>query len=165
MKSTKDPNEFLICNLIKSTIQRVFIESTAGIIGLIIFARLLVGAEPGSTSFYGCLIIMVSVGFILGVVWSNALSFRLLESHPPSEIEYWREAFLAQGRLLRRAPYWYCGPLLLGATVFAFPTNSADIVPFLLVALIFLTVCAIVVWINRKVAYDLEQAGAQLATS
>ena len=54
------------------------------------------------------MIILVGTGFIAGVVWSNALSRRLLRSHAPSDPGFWREAFHAQAKMLRPVPFWYC---------------------------------------------------------
>lgn len=155
-------NEELIRNLIKGSIQRAIQESVAAIAVLIAFAALLQHSEIGSPRYYGCLIILVVTGFIVGVVWSYALSCQLLRSHPASDVGFWHEAFHAQAKLLRLAPLWYCAPICVGAIVFCAPTVPCDFLPFLIVAAIFATVFGGVAWLNRRAAVKIEEAGAQL---
>src|SRR5688572_7381429 len=101
-------NESLIRNLIKGSIHRAIQESVAAVFVLVAFAALLQHSAVGSPRYYGCLLILVGTGFIAGVVWSFALSYRMLRTHAASDTSFWREAFASQARLLRWVPMWYC---------------------------------------------------------
>ena len=57
---------------------------------LIAFGTILPGIAVGSVRYYGCLLILVGTGFIAGVVWSYALSYQLLRSHPASDAGFAR---------------------------------------------------------------------------
>ncbi|MBT4863625.1 MAG: hypothetical protein HON53_00705 [Planctomycetaceae bacterium] len=155
-------NEELIRNLIKGTIQRAITESVVAVFLLIGFVASLAQSEVGSPRYYGCLIILVAIGFIAGVVWSYALSYQLLRSHSASDVGFWREAFHAQAKLLRLAPLWYCAPLFAGGILFAAPTTTGDVVPYLIVAA-FAIVFAVIAWLNRTVAIKIDDAAAQLS--
>ncbi len=110
-------NDALVRGLIRGSIQRAIQESVAALIVLVFFGALLPGSAVGSSMYYGCLLILVGTGFVGGVVWSHALSYRLLRSHPADDAGFWREAFYTQARLLRLVPLWYCAPLGVGAIV------------------------------------------------
>ena len=103
-------NDAVIRKLIRGSIQRAIQESVAALIVLIAFGAILPRSAVGSARYYGCLLILVGTGFIAGVVWSYALSYRLLRSHPAGDAGFWREAFHAQARLHRLVPLWYCAP-------------------------------------------------------
>jgi len=130
---------------------------------LIFFAAVLPGSAIGSPSYYGCLLILVGTGFVAGVVWSHALSYRLLRSHPASDAGFWREAFLAQARLLRLVPLWYCAPLGVGGILFVAPKAVEEFVPFLMVAGMFVVVFAVAIWVNRRAALCIEESAKLLA--
>jgi len=155
-------NEAAIRNLIRGSIQRAIQESVAALIVLIFFGAFLPGSVVGSPRYYGCLLILVGAGFIAGVVWSHALSYRLLRSHPASDTGFWREAFHAQARLLRLVPLWYCAPLGVGAILFTAPTAVWEFVPFLMVAGIFIMVFAGVIWLNRRASVCIEESAKLL---
>ena len=155
-------NEAAIRKLIRGSIQRAIQESVAALIVLIFFGAFLPGSVVGTTRYYGCLLILVGTGFIAGVVWSNALSYRLLRSHPASDTGFWREAFFAQARLLRLVPLWYCVPLGVGAILFIAPTAVWEFVPFLMVAGIFIIVFAGVIWLNRRASVCIEESAKLL---
>ena len=149
-------NEELIRKLIKGSIQRAIRESAAAVFVLIAFAAILVHSEVGSPRYYGCLIILVGTGFIAGVVWSYALSYQLLRSHSASDVGFWREAFLAQAKLLRLVPLWYCAPICTGGILFAAPRASGEFVPFLITAAVCASVFAFCTWLNRKAAIMID---------
>lgn len=155
-------NEDLIRNLIKGSVQRAVQESVAAVFVLAAFAAILSHSEVRSWSYYGCLIILVATGFIVGVVWSHALSQRLLQNHAPSDIGFWREVFHVQARLLRRAPLWYCAPLCAGAVLIVAPAAGTDHIPFLAVAAFFAVIFGLITWLNRRGAHCIEQAARQL---
>lgn len=156
-------NEELVRKLIQGTIQRAVQESIAAVVVVIAFTILLQHSEAGSTQFYGCLLTLVGTGFIAGVVWSYALSYRLLRRHPASETSFWREAFHVQARLLRFVPYWYCAPVGLGGLLFIAPSSAHEVLPFFLVAGVFAIVIAGVTWLNRRAAACLDNQASLLA--
>jgi hypothetical protein len=156
-------NEAVIRKLIRGSIQRAIQESVAALIVLVAFGAILPRSEVGSARYYGCLLILVGTGFIAGVVWSYALSYGLLRSHPAADAGFWREAFQAQARLLRLVPLWYCAPMGVGLILFIAPTAVEEFVPFLIVASIFIVVFAGVTWLNRTAAVCLDD-GARLLT-
>ncbi len=156
-------NEPAVRNLIRGSIQRAIQESVAALIVFIAFGAILSRTEAGSPRFFGCLLILAGGGFIMGVVWSHVLSYRLLQYHPADDAGFWREAFHAQARLLRMVPYWYCGPLGVGALLFSAPTSAWEIVPFLMVAGIFVVILAVVIWLNRRAAACIEYAATLLS--
>jgi len=155
-------NEAAVRKLIRGSIQRAIQESVAAVIVLIVFGAILSRSTVGSPSYYGCLLILVGTGFIAGVVWSYALSYRLLRSHPAGDVDFWREAFHAQARLLRLAPLWYCAPLGVGGILFITPTAVAEPVPFLIFAGIFVVFFAGVAWLNRRAAACIDDAARLL---
>lgn len=158
-------NEELIRQLIKGSLQRAIQESVAAIIVMIGFAAILTHSDVGSPKYLGCLVILVSAGIIVGVVWSHALSYQLLKSHSPQDLGFWRAAFRAQAKLLRWVPLWYCVPIGAGALLFVAPTYPAELPPFLLVAAFFAAVLAGVTILNRDVASKIEEMGSQLTGS
>ena len=156
-------NEELIRKLIRGSIQRAIQESAAAVFVLIAFAAILAHSEVGSLRYYGCLIILVGTGFIAGVVWSYALSYQLQRSHAPSDVSFWREAFHAQAKLLRLVPIWYCAPICTGGILFAAPTSTADLTPFLIVTAAFVAVFAFCTILNRRGADKIDEMTSQLA--
>jgi hypothetical protein len=156
-------NELLIRHLIKGSIQRAIQESIAAVIVVVAFAAILARTEVGTPMYYGCLTILVGAGFVAGVVWSYALSYRLLRSHAASDVRFWQEAFYAQAKLLRLVPLWYCAPLCAGGVLFAAPTSPEGFVPFLLMAGIFAATFAGITWLNRRAASKIDEAASQLS--
>ena len=157
--------ENLVRGLIKSSIVRAIQESVAAVVVLIAFSRILQDCAVGSPKYYGCLLILVGTGFIVGVVWSFALSFRLLRTHPASDSGFWREAFHSQARLLRLVPIWYLAPIGAGAVLFVVPKEPYEILPSLIVATFFAVVFAFVIWLNRLAARTLEEHAARLVSN
>jgi hypothetical protein len=155
-------NEATVRKLIRGSIQRAIRESVAALIVLIAFGALLPGSAVGSARYYGCLLILVGTGFIGGAVWSYALSYQLLRSHPASDTGFWGEAFHAQARLLRLVPLWYCAPLGVGGILFIAPTAVWELVPFLMVAGMFVVVFAGITWLNRRAAACIEESAKLL---
>ena len=155
-------NETLIRQLIKGSIYRAIQESVAALIVLIAFGAFLQGSHVGSPRYYGCLLILVGTGFIVGVVWSFALSYQMLRTHSASDASFWREAFYSQAKLLRFVPLWYCAPILAGCLLFAAPMALWEFLPFLLVSAVFGLVFAGIIWLNRRAAACIEAQASQL---
>jgi len=155
-------NEDLIRRLIKGSIYRAIQESAAALVVLIVFGAFLQQSTVGSPSYYGCLVILVGTGFIVGVVWSFALSYQLLRTHSASDTSFWREAFYSQARLLRFVPLWYCAPLCGGGILFVAPRTPWEFLPFLIVAAVFGLVFAGIAWINRRAAACIDKQALQL---
>jgi hypothetical protein len=156
-------NETLIRKLIKGSIQRAIQESVAAAVVVITFMAILTHSEVGSPRYFGCIILLVGTGFITGVIWSYALSYQLLRSHSPGDVEFWREAFHAQAKLLRLVPLWYAAPIYVGGISFSAPTSSSEMTPFILTVVACAGVFAFVTILNRRAADQLDSMAAQLA--
>lgn len=156
-------NEVFVRGLIRGSIQRALQESVAALIVLSFFGTLLPQIADGSLRYGGCLLILVGTGFVVGVVWSHALSYRLLRSHPAGEAGFWREASAAQARLLRLVPLWYCAPLGVGTIMFVAPRGAEELSGFLMVASILAVVLTAITWINRRAAACIDQSAKLLA--
>jgi hypothetical protein len=148
--------------LVRGTIQRAIVESIAVLVVVAAFGALLPASEPGSPRFFGCLVIIVGAGFIAGVVWSYALSYRLLRDHTAADSAFWREAFHAQSRLLRLVPLWYLAPLLVGLLLFVAPSDRFEIPAFLVMLPLAAAIFAAITWLNRRVASQIDAQAAQL---
>lgn len=147
----------LIEKLIKASIQRAIQESLAALLVIVAFAYYLQLAAVGSPTYYGCLVIMIAAGFIAGVVWSFALSHRLLRAHPATDSAFWHEAFLAQARLLRWVPLWYLAPICTGLLLCAAPVALEQWWLFLLALSFVAALFAFATWLNRRAAVKIEQ--------
>jgi hypothetical protein len=155
-------NEVAIRKLIRGSIQRAIQESLAALILSIAIVAILPGIAVGSLRYYGCLLTLLGTGFIVGVIWSYALSYQLLRSHPAGDADFWREAFHAQARLLRLVPFWYCGPIGIGAILFVAPTAMWEIFPFAMLLSVFIFAFAGITLLNRRAAACLDNAARQL---
>jgi hypothetical protein len=154
--------EQTVANLIKATIQRALRESIAGLLVILAFAYFLQHALPGTARYYGCLIILVSTPFALGVIWSHTLSYQLLRAHSAADSAFWQEAFAAQARLLRAVPLWYLAPLCSGMLLVFVSTSPGH---FIRVAVNILVVAVLfggVTWLNRTAAAKIEESAATL---
>ena len=148
----------IIEKLIKGSIQRAVLESVAVVIILVAFTHHLQRAATGSPQYYGCLIILIGSGFIAGVVWSYALSHRLLRVHPATDAAFWRGAFLAQARLRRLVPLWYLAPLCTGTLLFVAPTGHGESDGFIIMLPAVMVLCGGITWLNRRAAGQLDDA-------
>lgn len=155
-------NEELVRGLVRSSNRRAITESVAAAIVVAVFLLFLGNIPSGSLRFYGCLVILIGTGFICGVVWSFALSYQLLRTHPASDTSFWREAFHSQARLLRYVPLWYLTPLFGGVLLFVAPTTPEEWWPFLILLPLFVVMFALVTHINRRAARSLETQAAAL---
>lgn len=150
----------LIGRLVVGSIRRAIQEGAAAVLVVLAFGFMLTKLPTGSPPYYGCLVVLVASGFIAGVVWSYALSFRMLRAHPESDDTFWREAFLAQARLLRLVPLWYLAPLGSGVLLCAAPASGGSLVPFLVMLGVMAALGVGVTWLNRRAA-DQRDAWAQ----
>jgi hypothetical protein len=149
-------------NLIKGTIQRAVRETAAGVLVIFFSTYLLQRSVPGEARYYGCLLVLVSTSFVLGVIWSYTLSYRLLRTHPASDTAFWREAFAAQARLLRLVPLWYLAPM--GSGILLVFASTPGRFTSVAVRLLFLGVLfGAVTWLNRAAASRLEESAATLS--
>lgn len=113
--------------------------------------------ETGSPRYFGCLPIIVGTGFIAGVVWSFTLGYKLLESHPVSDLGFWRTAFQTQAKLLRLVPLWYCAPICSGILLFSAPVEPGVFGVFVAMALATSVLFAFIVWLNRRAASQIDR--------
>jgi hypothetical protein len=142
--------------LAKDTFHRSVRGSVACVFVLIAFGYFLQHAQIGSAKYYGCLLIMVSTGFILGVVWAFTISRRVAQRHPATDSLFWQEAFETQAKLLRFVPLWYATPLTTGAILFITPTSPEGFAFFPLRLAIVGVVFAVVTYLNKMAAERLE---------
>ncbi len=148
--------------LAKDTFHRAVRESVACVFVLIAFAYFLQHAPIGSAKYYGCLLTLVSTGFILGVVWAFTISRRVALRHPATDSVFWREAFETQAKLLRFVPLWYAAPLTTGAILSIAPTSADEFTFFLLKLAVVGAVFAGVIYLNKMAADGLEAEAKQL---
>jgi hypothetical protein len=158
-------SEELIRTLIKGSIQRAIQECLAAVVVLIAFGAILARIPAGSVNYYGCLTILVGAGFIAGVLWSHALSYRLLQSHAPNDEGFWREIFNSQARLLRLVPFWYCAPICAGGVLLCAPASRADLPPFLIMLAVFAIAFVGITILNRKAADKIDEMAAAWASA
>ncbi len=149
----------LIQKLIKNTIRRAVQESVV----IAVFASSLQQAVVGSAAYYGSLIILIGSGFIAGVLWSFALSYRLLRVHPETDTGFWQEAFQTQARLLRMVPLWYLAPLCTGVLLFTAPEKPGEIGYFMSMLGTVAVLFAGITWLNRHAAAKIEEDAQALA--
>ena len=149
--------------LAKDTFYRAVRESVAGIFVLIVSAYFLQQTEAGSAKYYGCLLSIVTISFVLGVVWAFTISRRALEKHPAADAIFWREAFETQAKLLRFAPLWYVAPLAAGSLLFIAPTEESEYSSFLLKLAVVAVLSGGVIYINKLAAEGLEAEATKLS--
>ena len=150
----------LIQKLIKSTLRRAVSESMAALFVIGAFGYYLQQTAVGSAPYYGCLLILISSGFIAGVVWSFALSYRLLRVHPATDTAFWLEAFQVQARLLRLVPLWYLAPLCTGMLLFA--ARPGEMGYFMITLGVVAVLFAGITWLNRHAAAKIEESALAL---
>lgn len=163
MNQSNTAAELVIQDLIRGTISRAWTETTACGVVLLAFTRILLSTEAGSPRFYGCLLILIGTGFVAGVVWSFTLGYKLLESHPASDLGFWRAAFQTQAKLLRLVPFWYCAPLGLGIPLFFAPLEPGTLGIVGVMAAAIVALFAFIIWLNRQAADQLEKESLRLS--
>jgi len=153
----------IIEELVRSTRNRAVRESIVGIALMGYFAYQMQSIPHGTAQFYGTILIIGSLGFIMGVLWSYVIGYHTLRIHPKTDTTFWREAFLTQSRLLRSVPLWYLAPILTGVLIAALPTKGESYSSFLSM----LTTCALIfggiTWLNRTAAKKLEEKAHSFA--
>ena len=154
-------NQELIERLAKDTFWRAVRETIAGVFVLIMSAYFLQYAPIGSADYYGCLLSIVSIGFILGVVWAFTISRRLVDRHPATDSAFWREAFETQAKLLRFVPLWYVAPLTTGVILSIAPISAGEFAVFLSKLAVVGVVFAGVIYLNKTAADGLEAEAKQ----
>jgi transcriptional regulator with XRE-family HTH domain len=159
---TGDPNpenirkQQLVQKLTKDTVQRAYVETVAAFLVIVTFGYFLQEIQVGSANYYGCLLIMIGAGFIVGVIWTFTLSYRLLRPHPVSDSVFWHEAFMIQARLLRLVPLWYAAPICCGMLLMVVPSTQGEFPLFLGWAVVVSVLFALVTWLNRYAAAKIE---------
>lgn len=149
--------------LAKDTFNRAVRESIAGIFVLIVSAYFLQQSPIGSAKYYGCLLSIVAISFVLGVVWAFSISHCVVQKHPAADATFWRETFETQAKLLRFAPLWYVAPLAAGSLLFIAPTEESEYSSFLLKLAVVAVLSGGVIYINKLAAEGLEAEAAKLS--
>ncbi|MFO0912980.1 MAG: hypothetical protein U0795_08480 [Pirellulales bacterium] len=156
-------NEQTIRKLIRDTRHRAMQETVAAVLVLVGFSAVFAFSPYGSPQWLGALTILISTGFIVGVVWIYALRETLLTKHSSDDAAFWSGMFRSQARLLRLVPVWYAAPLCVGGIVFALPESNADVVLSLVVLGTFAAVFVGITLMNRAEAIRLERLAGQLS--
>ena len=138
-------------------------ESIIGIILIGIFAYQMQTIAPGTPNYYGTLLIIASLGFIMGVLWSYVIGYRTLRVHPESDYAFWIEAFQTQARLLRTVPLWYIAPVMTGILISVLPTSKGSFSHFLVMLALTGVLFAGLTWVNRIEAHKLEEQAFSFA--
>lgn len=154
----------LISNLIRGTFQRAVRESVVGIVLICLFGYQMQAIAPGTPKYYGTILIIASLGFIMGILWSYVIGYRALRVHPESDSSFWIEAFQTQSQLLRSAPLWYIAPLMTGIIITVLPTSERSWIPFMMMLVVIGGVSAFLTWLNRHAAQKLEEQAASFAS-
>ena len=156
------PNQEQIEKLAKATFWRAVRESIAGVFVLIASAYFLQFASVGSAKYYGFLLNIVSIGFILGVVWAFTINRRIVDRHSAADSLFWREAYETQAKLLRLVPLWYAAPLTTATLLVIAPDSANEFVVFHLQLAIAGIVFGGVIYLNKLAADKLEAEAEQL---
>jgi hypothetical protein len=152
-----------ITSLVHNTFNRAVRESIVGVILMGVFSYKMQTIVPGTPQFYGTLLIIASLGFILGVLWSYVIGYHTLRTHPESDTTFWREAFLTQARLLRSVPLWYLAPVLTGVMITALPSRTSSYSGFLVMLVVCGLIFAGLTWLNRYAAQKIEEQAQSFA--
>ena len=152
-----------IKQLVRNTFHRALRESAVGIILMGVFAYQMQTIAQGTPQYYGTILIIASLGFIMGVLWSYVIGYHTLRIHPETDCVFWKEAFEIQARLLRSVPLWYLAPILTGVMITALPTQGGSFAGFMFM----LAVCACIftglTWLNHFAAREIEEEAASFA--
>ncbi len=152
-----------ITSLVRGTFNRAVRESIVGVILMGVFAYKMQSISPGTPQYYGTILIIGSLGFIMGVLWSYVIGYHTLRIHPETDSSFWREAFLTQARLLRSVPLWYLAPILTGVMITALPSQGTSYEGFLFVLAVCGVIFAGLTWLNRFAAQKLEEQAQSFA--
>lgn len=152
-----------IASFVRGTFNRAMRESIVGVILMGVFAYKMQTILPGTPQFYGTLLIIASLGFIMGVLWSYVIGYHTLRIHPENDTAFWREAFLTQARLLRFVPLWYLAPVLTGVMIAALPSRGSSYYSFLFMLVVCGLTFAGLTWLNRYAAQKIEEQAQSLA--
>jgi peptidoglycan biosynthesis protein MviN/MurJ (putative lipid II flippase) len=147
----------LISKLIRGTFHRAMRESAVGVILIGLLAYQMQTITPGTPKYYGTILIIASLGFIMGVLWSYVIGYRTLRVHPESDTAFWMEAFQIQARLLRSVPLWYIAPVMTGVVITVLPTSKGSFMPFMIMLAFVGILFAGLTWLNRHAAQKLEE--------
>lgn len=148
--------------LARDTFYRAVRESIAGVSVIIFSAYSLQNSLTGSAKYYGNLLTIIAISFVLGVVWSFTISHRVVRRHPAADTLFWREAFETQARLLRFVPIWYVAPLTAGLLLIFAPTQTSEFGSFLFNLAVLAALCGGIIYINKVSADELEAEAAKL---
>ncbi len=151
--------EIAIRDVVTESSQRAWRESITCMLGVVGVAWAIQHVEVGSTRHYACLILLVSIGFIAGIVWAFTITRGMLESHPADDDRFWHSAFRSQATLLRYASLWYAAPICLAVLLFAVPGNSGSegVAISMAAAVATIGVFALVTYLNHKCAARLDR--------
>ncbi|MDI6751671.1 MAG: hypothetical protein QME07_02280 [bacterium] len=149
--------EKLLCNIRRRNRREIIV----GFIILPVFGFFAAITPVGSLAFFGHLLILVAILFVIGMICFVASPRGDLSSHSIDEVQYWRNEILRQAKLLRLVPLWYLLPFLPGMILlfWSMRVSFALIsIPLIIVIVIF----GLVTWLNLKAASKLQQEASTL---
>jgi len=153
----------IIKELVRNTVRRAVRESIVGIAMMGFFAYQMQTTSPGTPQYYGTILIIGSLGFIMGILWSYVIGYRALRIHPETDSSFWSEAFLTQAKLLRTVPLWYLAPVLTGVLITALPADGAPYSTFLTMMVVCGLIFAVLTWLNLLAAHKIEEQARAFA--
>ena len=153
----------LIAELVSNTFRRAVRESIVAIALMGFFAYQMQTISPGTPQYYGTILIIGSLGFIMGILWSYVIGYRTLRIHPETDSSFWSEAFLTQARLLRTVPLWYLAPVHTGVMIAALPAQGTPYSEFLTMMVACGLIFAVLTWLNRSAAHKIEEQALAFA--
>ncbi len=151
--------------IVAGAVYRAILESIAASLVLLTFSCILSHISTGTIQYYGCILSLATVGFILGVLWSFILCYRFFRSHVTSGPSFWREAFILHARLLRFLPFWYLIPACCGVMLFISPQGDAQYLSYVTQLVIVLWLAGGIVWLNRFSAYGADDYAREILLS
>jgi hypothetical protein len=101
--------------------RRNTIEVGVGLLMLLVFGRSAAASPAGSPAFYGHLLIVVALVFVVSMIVFVASTRGNRKRHPPDDLAFWHAEILRHARLLRLVPFWYIGPFLPGFALLLWP--------------------------------------------
>lgn len=140
-------------------------EIAVGLLMLVVFGHHAATDRMGSREFFGHLLLVVAIAFVIGIVLFAASTRGDLKSHPANDLAFWRAEILRHARLLRLVPYWYIAPFLPGFALLLCPVALLLIHPAVgieravavAVLGVVMGVCVAVAWLNIRAAARLEE--------
>jgi len=145
-------------------------EVIVALLLLLVFGLHALKSPVGSLAFWGHLLILLAILFIVGMMCSVASLRGDLRRHPANDFAFWRAEVLRQARLLRLVPLWYIAPLVPGLALALWPTvlhvcrwaNPIDNAIEVVGLLVIVAVLSVVWRLNVRGSAELERKAERM---